>query len=194
MSTTTPESAVRQVAGRDVPQPGVYAIDRSHSTVEFVVRHLMISKVRGRFTDFEGTVEIADVPEQSSASVTIQAASIDTGDAQRDGHLRSGDFFDVEQNQALTFRSTKVEAAKGSDWKLHGDLSINGVTKPVVLDVEFEGAGQSPWGDSRIGFTASTDIDREDWGLSWNQALEAGGVVLGKKVKIELGVEAIRQS
>lgn len=194
MSVTTPQTAVREVAGREVPAAGTYTIDRAHSTVEFVARHLMISKVRGRFTDFEGTVEIAEAPEESSADVTIQAASIDTGDAQRDGHLRSGDFFDVEQYPAVTFKSTKVEAAKGDAWKLSGDLSVNGVTKPVVLEVEFEGAGASPWNDTRIAFTASTEIDREDWGLTWNQALETGGVLVGKKVKIELGVQAVRQS
>ena len=187
-------AAVREVDGRQVPAAGTYAIDRSHSTVEFVARHLMISKVRGRFTDFDGTVTIAETPEESSAQVAIQAASITTGDEQRDAHLRTGDFFDVEAHPALTFTTTKVEAGKGDQWKLHGDLAVNGVSKPVVLDLEFEGAGASPWGDTRVAFTATTEIDREDWGLTWNQALETGGVLVGRKVKIELGVQAIRQA
>ena len=193
MSTsTTPAQLVRSHDGREVPQAGEYAIDVSHSTVEFVVRHLMISKVRGRFGSYSGTVVVADRPEDSSVEVSIDAASIDTNDEQRDGHLRGEDFFAADAFPALTFKSTKVEAAKGDNWKVTGDLTIRDVTRPVVLDVEFEGAQVDPWGGARLGFSASTEIDREDWGLTWNQALETGGVLVGKKIKIELGVQATR--
>ena len=191
MSTAT--DTLRQVNGLDVPQAGTYAIDRSHSTVEFVGRHLMITKVRGRFADFDGSIEIAEAPEESSTEVVIQAASIDTSDEKRDGHLRSADFFDVEQYPTLTFRSTGVEPGKGGSWKLNGELTVRGVTRPVSLDLDFEGATIDPWGGQRIAFTAVTDVDREDWDLTWNQALEAGGVLVGKKVRIELNVQAVRQ-
>jgi polyisoprenoid-binding protein YceI len=172
---------------------GTYAIDQSHSSVEFVARHLMISKVRGRFTDFSGELRIAENPEESTADVVIQAGSVHTGDEKRDGHLRSADFFDTEQFPTLSFKGTKVEPAKGDQWKLHGELTVRDVTRPVVLDVEFDGAGLSPWNTTVVGFTASTELDREDWGLTWNQALETGGVLVGRKIRIELAVEAIRQ-
>ena len=189
MSTTT----LRQVNGVEIPAAGAYAIDAAHSTVEFVGRHLMITKVRGRFTEFDGVVNIAEVPEESSTEVTIQAASINTGDEKRDGHLRSADFFDVEQYPTLAFRSTGIESGKGGTWKLHGDLTVRDVTRPVTLDVEFDGASPDPWGGERIAFTAATDVDREDWGLTWNVALETGGVLVGKKVRLELNVQAVRQ-
>jgi polyisoprenoid-binding protein YceI len=194
MSTTTTTPLNRTYEGHDVPQAGTYEIDGSHSNVDFLVRHLMISKVRGRFNSFTGAFTVAEVPEDSSVEVTIDATSISTDDEQRDGHLRGADFFDTEQYPTLTFESTGVEAVKGDHWKVTGDLTIKGVSKPVVLDVEFEGAQTDPWGGARVGFTASTEIDREDWGLSWNQALETGGVLVGKKIKIELGVEATRQA
>jgi polyisoprenoid-binding protein YceI len=154
----------------------------------------MISKVRGGFNGFSGAIQIADVPEESSVEVSIDAASISTNDEQRDGHLRSADFFDAERYPALSFRSTGVEAVKGDHWKVTGDLTIRETTKPVVLDVTFDGAQTDPWGGARLGFSANTEIDREDWGLTWNQALETGGVLVGKKIKIELGVEATRQA
>jgi polyisoprenoid-binding protein YceI len=193
MSDTTATTLVRTVEGHDVPLAGTYDLDLSHSTVGFQVRHLMISKVRGHFGAFGGAFEVAERPEDSSVEVTIESGSINTNDEQRDGHLRSPDFFDTEQYPALTFKSTGVEAIKGGDWKVTGDLTIRDITRSVVLDVEFEGAQTDPWGGTRLGFSASTEIDREDWGLSWNQALETGGVVVGKKIKIELGVEATRR-
>jgi polyisoprenoid-binding protein YceI len=159
--------------------------------VEFVVRHLMVSKVRGRFAEFSGDIEVGEDPAATSVSVSIDASSITTGDVTRDGHLRSGDFFEAEAHPSVTFTSTKVEG-KGDAWKLHGDLSVRGVTKPVVLDVEYAGLSNDPWGNARIGFSASTELDREDWGLTWNQALESGGVLVGKKVKIELEIEAVK--
>jgi polyisoprenoid-binding protein YceI len=193
MSTTTNETTLREVNGRLIPAAGTYVIDASHSTVEFVARHLMISKVRGRFAEFDGRIDIAEAPEQSTTEVTINAASVDTGDQTRDGHLVTGDFFNVEEYPTLVFSTTSVEPAKGDAWKLHGELTVRGETRPVVLDVEFDGAAQDPWGGSRIGFTASTELDREEWGLTWNQALEAGGVLVGKKVKVELAIQAVRQ-
>jgi len=192
--TATPTQLVRSHQGRDVPEAGTYDIDVSHSNVDFVVRHLMISKVRGSFAKYSGAITVADVPEESSVQVEIDPGSISTNDEQRDGHLRSPDFFHVEEYPALRFASTAVEAVKGDHWKVTGDLTIRDTTKPVVLDVTFDGAQADPWGGARIGFTASTELDREEWGLTWNQALETGGVLVGKKIKIELGVEASRQA
>jgi len=189
-STTSTAPLTRDHKGTVVPAPGVYDIDAKHTSVEFVARHLMISKVRGRFDDVAGTITVADRPEESSVEVTIGAASVRTGEDQRDAHLRSGDFFDVDTHPQWTFASTGVEQA-GDQWKVTGNLTISGVTKPVVLDVEFEGANITPWGTSALGFSATTEIDREEWGLSYNQVLETGGVMVGKKIKIELNVEAV---
>jgi polyisoprenoid-binding protein YceI len=176
---------------QEVPVAGTWQLDRSHTSAEFVARHLMIAKVRGRFSDVAGTIEIGEAPEQSSAHVTIQAASITTGDESRDAHLRSPDFLDVERFPTLEFRSTTVEN-EGSHWLVAGDLTIRDVTRSVVLDVEFDGAVTDPYGNRRIAFSASTQVNREDFGLTWNAPLEAGGVVVGPKVRIELGVEAVR--
>jgi polyisoprenoid-binding protein YceI len=183
---------VRTHEGREIPHPGTYELDRGHSGVEFVARHLMISKVRGRFSDFGGRIRIAEAPEQSSVEVTVQAASVDSGDPKRDEHLRSPDFFDVASYPTLAFRSTRVEPHKSGAWSVQGDLTIRGVTKPVTLTVDFDGATRTPWGEDRVGFSAATELDREEWGLTWNQALDTGGVVVGKKVRVELNVEAFR--
>jgi polyisoprenoid-binding protein YceI len=176
-----------------LPTTGTWEIDLSHSSVGFSVRHLGLAKVRGRFNDFSGAVLVSDDPESSSVEVEIQAGSIDTRDPQRDGHLVSADFFDVEQHPTLTFRSTGVERARGDHWAVDGDLTIRGVTRPVRLDVAFEGAGSDPWGGQRAAFSASAEVDREDFGLTWNQTLETGGVLVGKKVRIELEVELIKE-
>lgn len=189
MDTAT---ATRIVGGQELPAAGTWEIDRSHSSVEFVVRHLMVAKVRGRFADFAGALVIGEEPEQSSVAVSIQAASLDTRDAQRDEHLRSADFFDVEKHATVEFASTAVEPA-GGQWKVAGDLRIAEVTRPVTLDVEFLGVANDPWGGHRAAFSASTEIDREDWGLTWNQALETGGFVVGKKIRVEIEVESVRQ-
>jgi polyisoprenoid-binding protein YceI len=186
-------TAVREINGQQVPETGEYELDKAHTSVEFVARHLMISKVRGRFNDFSGVIDIAEKPEDSSVVVTIDAGSVSTGDAQRDGHLTSPDFFHAESFPNIVFRSTKVEQSKGGDWKVKGDLTVRDVTKPVVLDVEFEGSHPTPWGTTPIGFSASTELDREDFGLTWNQTLETGGVLVGKKIRIELNVEATRK-
>jgi polyisoprenoid-binding protein YceI len=171
----------------------LYALDPSHSTVEFVVRHLMISKVRGRFTAFQGSVELAsgsDVPLTISA--TIDAGSIDTREEQRDAHLRSADFFDVEKYPALGFESTRIEGTPG-DFKVYGNLSIHGVTREVVLSGSLEGRGSDPWGGERVGYSAHATINRKDFGLTWNAALETGGVVVSDEVRIELNVEGVLQ-
>ncbi|MGA2522160.1 MAG: YceI family protein [Acidimicrobiales bacterium] len=190
MTTTAVPTSTRQYRGTQVPAAGTYDLDQAHSAVEFVARHLMITKVRGRFAQFSGSLHVAEVPEDSSVEVTIDAASVDTNQDQRDTHLRSADFLDVENHPTLSFKSTKVEL-DGDAWKVTGDLTIVGTTRPVVLDVEFDGANTTPWGTKAIAFTATTEIDREAWGLTYNQALEAGGVVVSKKIRIELNVEAI---
>jgi polyisoprenoid-binding protein YceI len=192
MATTT--KLVRDYKGSAIPEPGTYALDPSHTSVEFVARHLMISKVRGGFTDVSGTITIAEKPEDSSVEVTIAAASVNSGENNRDNHLRSADFFDVETYPSITFKSTAVEHAGGENWKVTGDLTVLAVTRPVTLDVEFEGATATPFGDERIGFSASTELNREDWGLTWNAAIEAGGVVVSKKIRLEFAVEAIKQA
>jgi polyisoprenoid-binding protein YceI len=191
--TITPVST-RAVNGLTLPSTGTFVLDKSHTEVGFIARHLMVSKVRGRFTDFEGTVVVADDPSESSVEVTIQAASINTNDENRDKHVRTNDFLSVDEFPALTFRSTKVELSSGGDWKVNGDLTVRGVTRPIVLDVQFEGVIQDPWGNQRLGFTASGEIDRNDFGVSFNAALETGGFVVSPKVKLEIEAEAVRQA
>lgn len=186
-------TAVRTVAGLEAPAAGTYVIDPSHSVVEFVARHLGLAKVRGRFNDFEGTIEVGEDITQSSARASIKAGSIDTRNDDRDAHLRSGDFLDAENHSTLEFRSTGVRHEDGQ-WLLDGELSIAGQTRPVTLEVEFEGAATDPWGGARIGFSATTRVNREDFGLTWNQALEGGGWLVGKQVTLELSVEAVKQA
>jgi polyisoprenoid-binding protein YceI len=188
--TTTATPLTKDYQGTQVPQAGTYALDTAHSTVEFVAKHLMVAKVRGRFGDFRGNVSISEVPEESHVEVTIDAASISTGNPDRDAHLRSADFFDAENHPTLEFRSTRVEHLRDEEWNVTGDLTIRGVTRPVVLHAEFNGAATTPWNTTAIGFAAWTEVDREDWGLTWNAALDTGGVVVSKKVRIELEVEA----
>ena len=175
-----------------LPATGTWTIDPSHSEVGFSVRHLGISRTRGRFGGFTGAITVADEPTASSVAVEIDAASIDTKDAGRDEHLRSADFFDAAQHPTITFRSTGVEA-RGERWAVTGELSIRGVTRTVVLDTELDGLANDPWGGERVAFRATTEVNREDFGLTWNAALETGGLLVGKTVKIELEVEAVRQ-
>lgn len=170
-----------------------YLLDASHSTVEFVVRHLMISKVRGRFAAFQGSLELApgsDLPQ--AVDVSIDVASIDTREAQRDAHLKSADFFDAEKYPAITFKGTGVEGTP-EQFRLRGELTMHGVTKEVVLTGSFEGRASDPWGGQRAGYAAHVTINRKDFGLSWNQALETGGVMVSDEVRIELNVEAVLQ-
>ncbi len=183
----------RTFNGVEIPEPGTYAFDPAHTVVGAVARHLMVSKVRGKFTDVTGAITIAEDPLQSSVAVTIKAASIDTGVADRDNHLRSADFLDVENYPELTFNSTRVVKNDGAEFVLAGDLSIRGVTKEVELEVSFEGVSRSPWGQEVVGFSATTELDREEFGMTWNAALETGGVLVSKKLKVEIEVEAVRQ-
>jgi polyisoprenoid-binding protein YceI len=170
-------------------------IDPSHSAIAFSVRHMVVSKTRGRFTRWSGQLRFdAANPAASTVEVSIDPASLDTADAQRDAHLRSPDFFDVEKYPSASFRSTKVEVAAGDRYRVTGDLAIHGVTKPVVLDVTYEGSGKDPWGGERAGFLASTAIDRKDFGLEWNKALETGGLLVGDKVELTLEIEAVKQA
>lgn len=171
--------------------PGVWNVDSSHSTVGFVVRHLMVSKVRGHFGTFTGALTIADDPLASSVEASAETASVTTGDDTRDNHLRSADFFDVENFPTINFASTGIDR-QGDDYVLHADLTIKGVTKPVDFQLEFDGVTADPWGGTRAGFTAETEISRKDWGLTWNVAIETGGVVVGDKVKIQLEVEVVK--
>lgn len=170
-----------------------FQIDKSHSGIDFTVRHMMISKVRGRFDSFDGTINLDPAnPEKTTVDVTIDAAGINTRDAQRDGHLKSADFLDVENHPTLHFVSTRVERTGDATAKLHGDLTIRGVTKPVVLDVEYAGSSKSPWGTTNYGFEANTKINRKDWDLTWNVALETGGVLVSDEIAIHVEVELIQ--
>ncbi len=172
-----------------------FKIDHSHSQIQFTVRHMMISKVRGTFEAYDGTFQMDEQnPENSIINVRIEPASINTRDQKRDEHLRSADFFDAEKYPYMTFQSTRVEVIDDDSAKLHGDLTIKNVTKPVVLDVEYNGSARSPWGTTSFGFNASTTINRKDWGLGWNVALETGGVLVGDEVKIDIELELIKET
>lgn len=175
----------------DTLTPGTWTIDGSHSTIGFTARHLMVTKVRGRFTQVEGAIAIAADPLQSSVTATVQAASISTGDDQRDGHLRTGDFLDVDTYPTLSFVSSAVRR-DGGDYVLAGDLTIKGVSRPVEFVLEFEGVAGDPWGGTRAGFTAETEINRKDFGLEYNAVLETGGVLIGEKVKVTLDIQAVK--
>lgn len=193
MTTTAPQLATRSFNGLDIPEAGSFAIDSSHSAAQFSVKHLMVAKTKGRFSDIAGEVTIADDPLQSSVNVTIQATSINTGDDKRDDHLRSADFLDVANFPTLTYTSRSVRHKGSSTFVVEGDLTVHGVTKPVELELDYEGVVGDPWGGQRAVFSARTKINREDFGLTWNQALEAGGVLVGKDITIDLEVEAVRQ-
>lgn len=190
--TTTATSA----ASATTPAAGSWNIDSVHSLAEFSAKHMMITTVRGRIAGISGTLVIDDArPEASSVQVDLDAASIDTRSEQRDEHLRSADFLDVANFPQLSFRSTRIEGARkeaGAGFRVVGDLTIRGVTREVTLDATFEGEGRDPWGGERVSFSASTRIDRRDFGLTWNAALEAGGVLVSNEIRIQLEVQAVR--
>jgi polyisoprenoid-binding protein YceI len=174
------------------PLTGTYVIDQTHSRIGFVARHAMVTKVRGTFNEFEGSAYIdAENPSASTTRLTIAAASIDTANADRDAHLRSNDFFDMETHPQISFVSTDVEAA-AEGYRITGDLTIKGVTKPVTVDFEYTGTAVDPYGNTRVGFEGTTTVNRKDWGVSWNAALETGGVLVGEKIVLEFDVSAIR--
>ena len=193
MTTIETTPITRIVDGTEVPGAGEYELDAAHSHVGFSVRHMMVSKTKGRFAEVTGTIRIGDDPLESSVEVEIPVASIDTRDESRDGHLRSADFFDAEQHPVLRYRSTSVTPVGKDRWRVDGELTVRGITQPVPLDVTFEGGAKDPWGSDRVGFTARGELDREAFGLTWNQALETGGVLVGKQVRIEIEAEAVRR-
>ena len=187
MSTLT-----REYEGTVIPVAGTYAFDATHTQIGFWVRHMMVAKVRGRFAPPTGTFTIADDPAQSKVEVEVDWTTIDTNDPNRDAHLRSADFLDEAKKPTLRFVSTSVRHASGDNWVLEGDLTINDITKPVTLDLEVNGVGQDPWGNVKVGFTATTVVNREDFGLTYNAALETGGVLIGKEIHVEIDVEAVK--
>ena len=174
---------------------GTYAIDPSHSRIGFVARHAMVTKVRGSFNEFSGTGYFdAEAPSRSSVNLTIEAASIDTRNADRDAHLRGNDFLDMETYPQITFASTAVEQVDEENYRVTGDLTIKGVTRPVTVDFEYTGSAVDPFQNLRVGFEGKTTINRKDWGVNWNAALEAGGVLVSEKVTLEFEVSAIRSA
>lgn len=189
---TTATDTVTTPSGRTLEGlvPGVWTVDASHSEVGFSARHLMVSKVKGRFTKYDATVTVAPNVLDSTVEATVQMDSVETRDEQRDGHLKSADFFHAEEHPVMTFRSTGIRE-NGSDFYLDGDLTIKNVTHPVTFDLEFNGVSGDPWGGVRAGFSAETEINRKDWGLEWNVALETGGVLVGEKIKLTLEIEAV---
>ena len=187
-------NVLRNLGDRVIPVAGVYEIDGAHTSVEFVGRHLMITKVRGRFNDVRGQITIAEDPEKSHVEVKIGVASLSSGNDDRDAHLKSADFFDVEHHPTIAFASTAVRPLRDNTWELVGDLTVRATTRPITLQVDFDGGGISPMGDERIGLSAATDVNREDFGLTWNVALETGGLLVSKTVRIELAVQAIAAS
>ena len=184
MSTSTAPTTVQIPAG-------TWTIDPSHSEVGFSVRHLMVSKVKGNFETFSGTIVIGEDPLASSVTAEVDLNSINTRDAQRDGHLRSADFFDAENHPKITFTVNNISRTDDDDYKVTGNLTILGITKPVVWEVEDEGQATDPWGNDRWGFHAKTKINRKDFGLNWNVALEKGGWLVGDEVKIDIDLETI---
>ncbi|SDM21585.1 YceI family protein [Streptomyces wuyuanensis] len=174
---------------------GNYAIDPAHSSIGFTVRHAMVTNVRGTFGEHEGTLQLdGSDPSRSAATIDVKIASIDTGIADRDGHLRSGDFFDVETFPVMSFRSTTAEQLGGEKYRISGDLTIKDVTRPLSIDLEFNGAATDVYGNERVGFEGSAEILRSDWGLTWNAALETGGVMVSDKVKLNFDISAIKQA
>lgn len=187
MATTT---ATRSA----LPAAGTWAIDPTHSTVEVVARHLVVSKVRGRFGSFSGTIAVGEDVADTRVDVTIDAASIDTGTPDRDAHLRGADFLDVESYPSITFTADRAVHVSGDHWELPGTLTIRGTSRPVTLDLEFLGVQTDPWGNDKAAFEATAEVDREEFGITWNQGLETGGVLVGKVLKVELQVQLGHQA
>jgi len=173
---------------------GTYQLDPTHTRLGFVARHAMVTKVRGQFNQFSGVLTIdAEDPSKSTAEVSIDVASVTTGNADRDNHLRANDFFDVPNFPTWTFKSTSAEKVGEDTYRITGDLTIKDTTKPITIDFEHSGAAKDPWGNTRIGFEGRTTVNRKDWGIGWNVALEAGGVLVGEKVTLELDVSAVKE-
>jgi polyisoprenoid-binding protein YceI len=191
----TPAAAPSAVNPALAALTGNYAIDPAHSSIGFTVRHAMVTNVRGTFSEHEGALQLdGSDPSRSAATIDVKIASIDTGIADRDGHLRSGDFFDVETFPVMSFRSTTAEQLGGEKYRISGDLTIKDVTRPLSIDLEFNGAATDVYGNERVGFEGSAEILRSDWGLTWNAALETGGVMVSDKVKLNFDISAIKQA
>ncbi|MFE2276253.1 YceI family protein [Streptomyces sp. NPDC059454] len=174
---------------------GEYTIDPAHSTFGFVARHAMVTNVKGSFQDFTGTLHLDGTdPSNSTATIDVVMDSIETGNADRDGHLKSADFFKTDEFPAMTFRTTKAEALGGDDYRITGDLTILGTTRPLTIDLEFNGAAKDPFGNERVGFEGKAEILRSEWGLTWNAALETGGVLVSDKIKLNFDISAIRNA
>ena len=194
MPETNAATFTRTLGGVEVPAPGAWVLDTAHTNLMFVARYAMLTKVRGHFRSFEGTIHVEERPEDSWIELTIDASSITTDNDTRDDHLRSNDFLDLENHSTITFRSTKVEPLGDDRLRVTGDLTIRGVTREVVLDAEYAGTGKDAYGRTRVAFSARTEIDRDDFGVNWNMVLETGGVLVGKKVQIELEVQALPEA
>ncbi|MEV8091280.1 YceI family protein [Streptomyces nigra] len=193
-ATATPAAAVA-VAPELAALTGDYTIDPAHSTLGFVARHAMVTNVKGKFLDFSGSLHLDGTnPAASTASLDIKMDSIDTGSADRDGHLKSADFFKTDEFPTMTFRSTKAEAVGGDDYRITGDLTILGTTRPITIDLEFNGAAKDPFGNERVGFEGKAEILRSEWGLTWNAALETGGVLVSDKIKLNFDISAIKNA
>lgn len=185
-------TAVRTIDDVELPAAGTWIVDPGHADVSFVGRHFGLTKVRGRFTRVEGTLEMTDDPADARLDVTIDMTSVESGDQARDDHLRSEDFFDVEHHPTARFTATSIDRT-GARGVVHGDLTIRDVTHPVALEVEYLGHAHDPWGNERASFTAAATINRHDWDLTWNMVLEAGGLIVSKEIRLEIDVELIRQ-
>ncbi|GHK04603.1 YceI family protein [Streptomyces sp. NPDC003753] len=174
---------------------GEYTLDPAHSAIGFVARHAMVTNVKGSFKDFTGTLHLdGSDPSKSTASIDVKMDSIETGSADRDNHLKSSDFFRIDEHPTMTFRSTRAEALGGDDYRITGDLTILGTTKPITIDLEFNGAAKDPFGNERVGFEGKAEILRSEWGLTWNAALETGGVLVSDKIKLVFDISAIKQA
>ncbi|MGP4006482.1 YceI family protein [Streptomyces sp. 4N124] len=193
---TTATAAETAAATSDLAAlTGDYTIDPAHSSIGFVARHAMVTNVKGKFLDFTGSLHLDGTdPAQSTASIDVKMDSVDTGSADRDGHLKGSDFFKIEEFPTMTFRSTKAEALGDDDYRITGDLSILGVTKPLTIDLEFNGAAKDPFGNERVGFEGKAEIKRSEWGLTWNAALETGGVLVSDKIKLNFDISAIKNA
>ncbi|MFG2132050.1 YceI family protein [Streptomyces sp. NPDC048751] len=193
--TTAAETTAAAVNPDLAALTGDYTIDAAHSTLGFVARHAMVTNVKGKFLDFSGSLHLDGTdPSASTASIDATMESIDTGSADRDGHLKSSDFFNTEEFPTMTFRSTSAQALGGDDYRITGDLTILGVTKPLTIDLEFNGSAKDPFGNERVGFEGKAEILRSEWGLTWNAALETGGVLVSDKIKLNFDISAIRNA
>ncbi|MEV0227183.1 YceI family protein [Streptomyces sp. NPDC050704] len=194
--TATPDAAAPAAVSPELAAvTGDYTVDPSHSAIGFVARHAMVTNVKGGFLDFTGSLHLDGTdPSQSTASIDVTMASVDTGSADRDGHLKSSDFFKTDEFPTMTFRSTKAEALGGDDYRITGELSVLGTTKEFSIDLEFNGSATDPFGNERVGFEGKAELLRSEWGLTWNAALETGGVLVSDKIKLSFDISAIKNA